>query len=166
MMKKCSCGKASETEPEMPKRFRVLFLRNDKNCSVEIVETDQLSFEALLHRIECEESVFISQNTTRKRHKQIYFCRDFSAGDRRNNSCNRHKLARTNLRFEGVSQRSPRSCLWRYYWKQFRKYNAHFGDHSYRSIPNWFSCKHEHERFPKPRYLFNNYELVFLVFLV
>ena len=70
-MKKCSCGKASETEPEMPKRFRVLFLRNDKNCSVEIVETDQLSFEALLHRIECGESVFISQNITRKRHKQI-----------------------------------------------------------------------------------------------
>jgi len=30
MMKKCSCGKASETEPEMPKRFRVFFLRNDK----------------------------------------------------------------------------------------------------------------------------------------
>ena len=66
-----SYEKVSETGPEMPKRFRIFFLKNDKNCSVEIAETEQLCIADLLCHIELGEPVFISQNATLKRNKRI-----------------------------------------------------------------------------------------------
>ena len=68
-----------------------------------------------------------------------HICWHLSANNRCNHNCFWHKPSRTNLRFESIPQRSLRTCLWRHYRKQFRKYYFDFGSNSFRSSTCWFA---------------------------
>jgi len=53
------------------KFFRLFFLKNDKNCNIEVEEVEKIDFAKIMERLEKGESVFISPKSKQESSTEI-----------------------------------------------------------------------------------------------